>query len=315
LLKSRRALIITDIANDATLPPLSREALTGLGIKSTIFLPMFDLEGHLLGTVGLDSYEQVDKFSQQMIEAAETIVSQVAVNLQKLRILQNSQAQAVQLQQIAEFGQAMQASLQLEEILSTVLEYSRNIVAADYVAVMIYDRNIENLRMSAQFWEDDSQITLPGIAITKEGDTIAAQAWEKRQLIHVDALQAGWDWEHPLVATLHSMMVAPLIAGGVLLGILEVGSLRDGAYSTTDVAAFRQMTNQLAVAIANAETYSQSQRLALNKVKANEIIAMLQQQTDVTAILQITAQELGKALGAKRARIRLGLDVQKPSGD
>jgi GAF domain-containing protein len=75
------------------------------------------------------------------------------------------------------------------------------------------------------------------------------------------------------------------------------------------------MTNQLAVAIANAETYSQSQRLARNKVKANEIIAHLQQQADVTSILQVTAQELGKALGAKRARIRLGLKAPSPSGD
>jgi GAF domain-containing protein len=95
----------------------------------------------------------------------------------------------------------------------------------------------------------------------------------------------------------------------------EIGSLQDSAFSATDVAAFRQMTNQLAVAYANAETYSQSQRLARNKVQANEIIAHMQQQADVNAILHVTAQELGKALGAKRARIRLGLDVPSPSGD
>jgi hypothetical protein len=41
----------------------------------------------------------------------------------------------------------------------------------------------------------------------------------------------------------------------------------------------------------------------------------MQQQADVNAILHVTAQELGKALGAKRARIRLGLDVPSPSGD
>jgi GAF domain-containing protein len=73
------------------------------------------------------------------------------------------------------------------------------------------------------------------------------------------------------------------------------------------------MSNQLAVAIANAETYSQSQKLARNKVLANEIIAQLQRQTDVNSILSVTAQELGKALGAKHARIRLGMDVPSPS--
>jgi GAF domain-containing protein len=131
LTKSRRALVITDIENNETLLPRSRDSLAELGVKSAIFLPMFDLDGNLIGTVGLDSFEKVAAFPPKTIEAAETIVSQIAVNLQKLRLLHNSQSQATQLQQIADFGQAMQASLQIEEILNTVLTYRRQVIAAD----------------------------------------------------------------------------------------------------------------------------------------------------------------------------------------
>ena len=68
---------------------------------------------------------------------------------------------------------------------------------------------------------------------------------------------------------------------------------------------FRQMTDQLAVAIENAEAYTQSQRQARNEALVNDIATRLQRQTDVQSMLDITLSEMGKALGARRARIRL----------
>jgi GAF domain-containing protein len=294
--------------------------LQAQGINSSLAIPVYQNGRHtLLFTLAWAEPRHFDNRLMQLMRTAKAQIALVLKNQELVAsaqsVAEESQMQATQLQQIADFSQALQASLQVDEILKAVLEYGQLIVAGDYVAVMSYDRTIDSFRMSAQYWNDETNITLPGTVLTKESDSIAQQAWEARQPIHIDKLQADWEWQHPLIATLHSIMVAPLMAGGVLLGILEVGSLQDSAFNLTDVAAFRQMTNQLAVAYANAETYSQSQRLALNKVQANEIIAHLQQQPDVNSILNVTAQELGKALGAKRARIRLGLDVPSPSGD
>jgi GAF domain-containing protein len=294
--------------------------LQAQGINSSLAIPIYRNKYRtLLFTL---AWGEPRHFDNRLMQLMQTAKAQIALVLKNQELIssaqsaaQESQTQATQLQQIAEFSQAMQASLQVEDILKAALQYGQLIVAGDYIAVMSYDRTVDSFRMSAQFWGDESRVTLPGIVLSKESDSIAQQAWETRQLIHIDKLQADWEWQHPLIATLRSMMVAPLMAGGVLLGILEIGSLQDSAFSPIDVAAFRQMTNQLAVAYANAETYSQSQRLARNKVQANEIIAHMQQQADVNAILHVTAQELGKALGAKRARIRLGLDVPGPSGD
>jgi GAF domain-containing protein len=290
------------------------------GVNSSLAIPIFE-DGRRVQQLTL-AWRESRQFDDRLMQLMRTAKSQIALVLRNQELIAQSQTaatesqqQANQLQQIADFGQAMQASLQLEEILKTVLEYSRRIISGDYVAVLTYDRHIENFRQSAQHWQDEAQVTLPGALVIKDSDTLAQEAWDTRNLIHVESLQADWVWQHPHINILHSMLVAPLVAGGVALGILEVGSLQDKAFSASDVAAFRQMTNQLAVAIANAETYSQSQRLARNKVQANEIIAHLQQQADVTSILQVTAQELGKALGAKRARIRLGLKTPSQAGD
>jgi GAF domain-containing protein len=101
-------------------------------------------------------------------------------------------------------------------------------------------------------------------------------------------------------------MIAPLVSRGRILGVVSVGCIKPNIYSETDVAVFRQMVNQLAVAIENAEAFAQSQRVAKNESLVNDISTQLQRQLDIHSMLDVTVNELGRALGARRARIRLG---------
>jgi GAF domain-containing protein len=270
---------------------------------------MFDLDGTLLGSIGLDSYTKVDSFDASTIDTAKTIATQLAINLQKLRLLRDSQQHAVRMQQITAFGQSVQATLQVANILEAALEYSERVLPASYLAIMPYDRAAQSLRMDARLYQGTSQITQSGAAVDMDENTVARAAWEERDLITIDDLQSNWEWKHPQSSELRAMMAVPLMARGLLMGIMEVGSEQPGAYDLTSAAAFQQMSNQIAVALANADAYARSQKVARNKAIASEIVAELQQQTEVEAILQVTARELGKALGAKRARIRLSAET------
>lgn len=107
---------------------------------------------------------------------------------------------------------------------------------------------------------------------------------------------------------MRSVMVAPIRSRGRLLGTVTVACLLPYSYSVTDQPIFQQMINGLAVAIENAEAYTQSQRAARNEALINEIATHFQQHTAVEDMLQIAISELGQALGARRARIRLSLD-------
>jgi GAF domain-containing protein len=69
------------------------------------------------------------------------------------------------------------------------------------------------------------------------------------------------------------------------------------------------MINQLAVAIENAEAYRQSQRVAQNEALINDIATHFQQHSAVEDMLHIAVDELGRALGARRARIRLSMQA------
>jgi len=105
--------------------------------------------------------------------------------------------------------------------------------------------------------------------------------------------------------TMNSSISLPLTVRGLQVGVVEIGNHKTNAYTNTDSAIFQQLVSQMGIGLENAETYSQSQRLARSKALVNDISSQLQQQADIDQILSVTLNELGKAIGAKRARIRL----------
>lgn len=307
-------LLMLDIDGVDFIDERSRQAILSTGSKSAFFVGMFDLQNQLLGTVGFDYFNPVKSFDDNIINLAQTIVAQVAVNLQKLRLLEASQQQAQKMQRITEFSQSMLTSLKFSDIVTISIEASQEILNADYIGILTYDRDQDVLRQVGEFWDDKTTINTPGIMVTGGANNIAYSAWKQRDVVRIDALQSNWDNKHPYLNQLGSLLVAPMVTGGIMFGVMEVGSRQLLGFSDVDVAAFRQLSNQLAVAISNAETYEQSQTLARNKVLANDVISNIQRQTDVQDILRVTIQELGTALGAKRARIRLGFDPSNTNG-
>ena len=73
--------------------------------------------GQIVGTVGFDLYSRARQITPTMIETAQTMVAQIAIGLQNMRLLSDAQRRADQLQRVATFGQAMQAALKLDTIL------------------------------------------------------------------------------------------------------------------------------------------------------------------------------------------------------
>jgi len=315
LRKRRKSLIVENVDTDKTLPEKTRAWLSEIGTKSVVILPMFDLNERLLGTVELDYYTPQASISPAVVDIAQTIVSQVISNIHRVRLLAQSQQQAKQLQHITDFGQKLRAYLGIEEIAKTALSASQDLLDLDYAAIMIYDRQTDSLRCIGEIHNGETWVEVPGQFVNSEEDMIASQAWTKRKMMYVDDVHADWEWKHPKEHSLQTVIAQPLSSAGVMLGVMEIGHRSASAYNTVDVTTFQQMSNQLAIALSNAEAYSQSQKLARNKSLANDIITRIQQQPDVKSILEVTVNELGQALRAKRGRIRLGSAKPQSSGE
>jgi GAF domain-containing protein len=303
-------ITVTDHTAETDRIQAARAMVGDLGIKSLLLLPLLDTRAGYIGSISMGVERADHIFTADQIDIARTISSQIAVSLQNIRLLQSTQHQAAQLEQIAVFSRAVQRTLDVPELLEIGLTNIGRIISADHMAVIIQDTVNNRLRTVA--WTDDTgavQVNMQGgPAVSLEGTT-AGRVWESKEPIHVTDLQHERDLSFTYRGDVRTVMAAPIRTRGVMIGIIELGHTMPDAYQPTDNTVFRQIVNQLAVAIENAESYAQSQRLAKSKALVNEISSQLQRQTEIDRLLGVTMHELGKALGARRARIHLSADA------
>jgi GAF domain-containing protein len=303
-------ILVQDVRSDPVLTDASRQRLTGLGLRATLSLPLL-VRDEQIGAITLGYASDGNTFARETIDTARTMAAQIGVGLQNIRLLTDTQRRAEQLQRIASFGQAVQATLDLQAILNIMLVETLQTISVDRIDIALYDPAQERLRLVARHEEGRSSVNLASATSLSLTEGYSRQVWQSQELLYI-ADAAPPDAPRTDQTAPRSLIVAPLRSRGRLLGLMNVGSVRAYAYSDTDVAVFQQMTNQLSVAIENAEAYAQSQRVAKNEALVNEISIRLQQQADIEQALNVAVNELGQVLNARRGRIRLHIPPDEP---
>jgi GAF domain-containing protein len=306
--ESQDAILVSDVKSDPLLTPDIIQNLGNLGIQSLFVVPMITLDREIIGSVSFDLYRPFTPMDEQIIIVAKTIVGQLALNVQKLRLFADAQRQAVQLQKINAFGQSVQATQDSATILGYAFDYLRQINDYDYAVVYVYDRNEKGLGMIGRNMYSDTTLFDKPQLVKIEQNTVLQQVWGDYESIQIDNL-ANSQWIHPMRGIIQSLVALPLMSGGRAFGVLEIGSYEPFAYATQEMGILRQMANQLAVALDNADAYTRSQQQALIKTRANEISTRLQQQADVDGMVRVAVEEVGRIFKARRARLRLGMNA------
>jgi GAF domain-containing protein len=301
--KSLQPMLFSDINNDPRLRESNRETLRALGVKSFLILPV-TVRGNLIGSFGLDMFTD-RQFTPDMVSIAQTITAQVAVGLQNIRLLNDAQRRAEQLQQVTAFSQRIQASLERANIFEIMIAETINLFTVNRMSIAVYDSQRGHLRVAAQYEDGKTLIDIDNGPIIPTTGTLIGQVWQSQESLYIADTSGRPELRQAYQSDIRSLLIAPVLSRGRTLGVINMGAFQISAYSDTDIAVFEQMLNQLAVALENTEIYSQTQRLAKNESLVNEISTQFQRQMDIDSMLDITMKELGKALGARRARIRL----------
>lgn len=313
-LRELKTVVVVDIDGDPRLPEKLREQLKQGSIHSMLFHPLSDPRTGYMGSIGLGIYHREQQITQEMIDITQTIATQMTVTLQKIRLLRSSQYQARQLEGIVGFGQSIQSTFDVRTLLEVSLLNIAQIVPAHHISIFFYDVARGRLKTVAMASESgESQIDVNGVTTVDLTGTTAEKTWTKR-----DAVNIGDIGEKQVRYACHddvrSVLSLPIFSRGAAIGVIEVGNHQPAAFSTVDMTVLQQLVSQFAIAVENAEAYTQSQRLAQSKVLVNEISSQLQEQVEVDQLLHVATRELGKALGAKQARVRLDVSSINEAG-
>jgi sigma-B regulation protein RsbU (phosphoserine phosphatase) len=106
-----------------------------------------------------------------------------------------------------------------------------------------------------------------------------------------------------------SEIAIPLLYRSELLGVLNVESEQLSAYAESDEELLGTLGGSLAAIIANARLLEQIRSQVERERVLFEITDKIRRTTDMETILTTTVSELTRAVGANRAKIKVGVNA------
>jgi GAF domain-containing protein len=131
-----------------------------------------------------------------------------------------------------------------------------------------------------------------------------AATTNKAVLVGNTSQDPGW-LPNPLLPETKSELAVPISSGERVLGVLDVQQNVEDGLTEADVDLIQLTANQVAIALQNAMTYSQTQQKAEHEALVASVGQKIQQAATIDEVLQVAVRELGQALGAQYSSVEL----------
>ncbi len=239
-------------------------------------------------------------FNQMTAQLRETLVS-----LER-RVAERTRALAIS----AEVSRRLSTILDQQQLVNEVVEQVREAFNYYHAQIYLLDDRGEALKMMGGTG-DVGRIMLERGHQLPKGRGLVGRAADTNLAVLVPDVTQDPSWlPNPLLPETKAEIAVPIATGDRVLGVLDIQHNVTGGLKPDEVELIQSIANQVAIALQNTRSYMQAQRQAEREALINAIGQRIQSAATVESALQVTVRELGRALGAPRAVVRLKTEAK-----
>jgi signal transduction histidine kinase/CheY-like chemotaxis protein len=228
------------------------------GYRTIVGVPMLTADG-VVGVIVLWRTE-VEGFEPQAVTIVETFAAQGAIAIRNVQLLRAYARSVDELQALGEVSRAVGSSLDLDEVLDTIVSRATELGGGDGGSIFEFDRDSQQFALRACASTSDELVrTLEEIPIPL-GETLVGRAAQARTALQSDDLDhEPWD---PHVDALRrhgwrSLVTLPLLRNDEVIGALVVRRRSAATWPARTIEVLETLASQSAVAIHNARVHRQ----------------------------------------------------------
>ena len=235
-----------------------REATGGRMPVSSLVVPI-QMGEQALGVLVLDNFNTPAVFTNDDEVLLQSLAQQVALSLENIRLVQNSQERASQLQALTEVSAKMTSSLESSDLVSGLLDRLMQLVVYDTAILWLKDEKRMTVTEARGFPDNEERA---GQAVEIEESLLLAEINRSMQSIVVGDVGEDPRFTSRVRPERLSWMGIPLISKGEVSGVIVLEKTEPNFYTLEMAQIANTFTNQAAIAIQNARLYAETRRLA-----------------------------------------------------
>jgi signal transduction histidine kinase/CheY-like chemotaxis protein len=312
--RDRRATQITDVLAD---PDYGQaEAQRVAGYRAVMGVPML-LDGEVVGVLSVFR-TQVRPFSERAVEVLTTFAAQAALAVRTVDLVRALESRTdelgrkvTQLEALGAVGEAVSSSLDLTEVLNTIITQAVRLSGSDGGAIYEFDEDVREFRVETVCGTSQEGFdALRRARISLEDTFIGKAATLGRPVELADIREAPLDPHLNVLAESgwRSLVAVPMLRKGRIVGAMVVRRHASGDFPKETRDLLETFASQSALALINAKLYRQLERqsaaLELASRHKSEFLASMSHElrTPLNAIIGFSEVLLERMFGELNER-------------
>jgi formate hydrogenlyase transcriptional activator len=258
----QEALVVPDLEQEKRFKT-ALDSMREINVKSFCILPLTTAHRRL-GAVGFGS-QRVGAYGEDGVEFLQLVARQIAVAVDNALNYQAAQALQQQLEHerdrlklLLDLNNSVVSTLDLRQLFRAISASVRRVMECDYASVLLPEPDGKQLRVYARNFFEGEESWLQEIVVPATGRPASKVIESGKPLIFDSQALSRYGPQLNLWSIgIKSLCVLPMISRDRVIGTLNLGQLRDGAFSQGDVDFLSQVANQIAIGVENALNYEQ----------------------------------------------------------
>jgi|GEM_PF-976751 len=209
----------------------------------SVAVPMFDEQQQLTGVLSL----------------IQDVTEQRNAQREREQLLSQVEYRALELETVAQVSTSAAGLLNVEELLQTVVDLTKHRFGLYHAHIYLYNPESQLLELAFGAGEIGRTMVKEGrsIPLDREQSLVAQAGRARRSIIENDVRSNPNFLPHPLLPETRAEMATPLIAGSMLLGVLDVQSDQSNIFTDDDRKIQTTLASQIAIALQNARLFAE----------------------------------------------------------
>ena len=258
--------------------PLRVVTVDHAGARTLLAAPMVK-DDQLIGAIVIYRQE-VRPFTDKQIELVQNFAAQAVIAIENTRLLKELRQRTAdlgrsveELRALGEVSQAVNSTFDLETVLSTIVSKAVQLSGTEAGTIYVFDEVRQEFNLRATYGMNEEMIgALASQHIGLDEPSIAAAIAQREPTQVADLKDQSATTVNEIIsrAGYHALLMAPLLRGQDIVGLLVVRRRAPGAFPKSTADLLQTFADQSAVAIQNARLFSEIEEKSKELAEASQ---------------------------------------------